>query len=100
MVQLLSALVFMGDAESTHRIIISFLCVRDIHKYFLFFIISFLSILILTNIPTEQLDTCLEMVLRSATILLHNLVRKVLANEPPNTEPFEHPCGVSILLPH
>src|SRR6267154_1742721 len=74
--------------------------VRDIHKYFLFFIISFLSILVLTNIPTEQLDTCLEMVLRSATILLHNLVRKVLANEPPNTEPFELPRGVSILLPH
>ena len=76
------------------------MAVRDIHKYFLFFIISFLSILILTNIPTEQLDTCLEMVLRSATILLHNLVRKVLTNEPPNTELFELPCGVSILLPH
>ena len=30
--------------------------IRDIHKYFLFFIISFLSILVLTNIPTEQLD--------------------------------------------
>src|SRR6267154_2433614 len=75
--------------------------VRDIHKYFLFcIIISFLSILVLTNIPTEQLDTCLEMVLRSTTILLHNLVRKVLANEPPNTKLFEHPRGVSILLSH
>ena len=75
--------------------------VRDIHKYFLFFIISFLSILVLTNIPTKPLDTCLEMVLRSATILLHNLVRKVLVSEPPNTElQFELPRGVSTLLPH
>src|SRR6267154_6501097 len=81
---------------------LSMICqgVRDIHKYFLFFIISFLSIFVLMNIPTNPLDTCLEMVLRSATILLRNLVRKVLANEPPNTELFKLPRGVSILLPH
>jgi hypothetical protein len=62
--------------------------VRDIHKYFLWFN-SFSFILVPMNIPTQQLDICLEMVLQGVTILLHNLVRKVLTNEAPNYQTLQ-----------